>query len=106
MGRLKLHYEEEFWNSLCLFHQAFASAPMKLSKPWAPGAWVKWREETLGILQAMRSKAKQEYVAPLHRAIDERNDLTWFYALYDPGLAQIRESPRYPELVRRFEIRQ
>ncbi len=80
------------------------------------------RDEALALLEGLKARAAKGYVAPLHmafieaglgdleaalasfhRAVDDRNALTWFFVFHDPAFAAFRLAPGFPDLVRRFE---
>jgi serine/threonine-protein kinase len=73
------------------------------------------------VLRLMRERGEREYVAPLHRAfvevglgdleaalasfrlaVQDRNALTWFFALHDPVSAALRRHPGFPEVAERI----
>jgi serine/threonine-protein kinase len=41
---------------------------------------------------------REAALASLARAVDERNALAWWWVRHDPGLAPLREDPRFPAL--------
>ena len=49
----------------------------------------------------LRLGDREAAFASLVRAVDERNALAWWWVRHEPGLAPLREDPRFPALAAR-----
>jgi serine/threonine protein kinase len=77
-------------------------------------------EDARRVLAELADRARREYVAPIHlaptllhlgeseaafqayeRACEDRNALTWWWVLHDPGGDALRGDPRFPALAAR-----